>query len=229
MKKTKFIALASLLLVGLVACGGDTQPSESQTPASETPTSQSSEAPASQTPASEAPASQTPASQTPASEAPTSQAPTSQAPATEKGFVDFVEFTKVVTPDSEGSATLGIFTVTKGKSKTSNGKTYKGTGSKAGYQFLGSAQLGKSGTATNKCITFTLTEAAKVEVYGTAGSKDITSGNLTVEKDGAAIAGSPLVFMKDITMCEFEAQPGNYSMYVADAVSSINVFGIVIK
>ncbi len=225
MKKTKFIALASLLLVGLVACGGDTQPSESQTPASsQTPTSQSSEAPASQTPASEAPASQS--SEAPASQS--SEAPTSQAPATEKGFADFVEFTNAVAKDQEATQTIGIFTVTRGKSKPSNGKTFKGTGSKSGYKFMGSAQLGKKGTSTDKCITFTLSSPATVEVYGTRGTTGMASGNLTVEKDGAAIAESPLVFMETITMCKFEAQPGNYSMYVADDVSSINVFGIAV-
>ncbi len=218
MKKTKLLALASLLLVaGLVGCGSkesssSVEPSESTSQAA--PTTQ------------EATTSQ--AAPTTEQTQPTSQAaPTSQAPAAEKGFVDFKAFTDIFASGDKGDADLGIFHVTNGQSSTSSGKTYKGAGSKDGYSFTGAAQLGKKGSATNKCVTFTLTSDATVEVYATRGSKGIVTGNLTVTKDGAAF-GSALVFEETIGMNSFTATAGNYALYVADDVSSINIFGIAV-
>ena len=215
--------IATLLIVCLMACACGTTPAESAAPSS-------SEAASTQAPASQAPTSQAPASQAPASQAPASQAPTSVTPAPNPGAETWMDFSALATSYGKGtefSCVEGIFTITRGKGTTSSGKTVK-EGTKAGTSFTGGVQLGKNGTATDKCIAFTVPAGCtSIEVYANCGSTGVTAGGYTVQVNGTANA---LTCPNANIACGTVTVAGGDSVVIfGGADGSINVWGILVK
>lgn len=214
--------IATLLIVCLMACACGTTPAESAAPSS-------SEAASTQAPASQAPTSQAPASQAPASQAPTSQAPTSVAPAPGAGAVwqDFSALGVAQGKGTEFSAVEGIFTITRGKAQTSSGKTVK-EGTKSGTSFTGGVQLGKNGTATDKCITFVMPEGCtSIEVYANCGSSSLTSCGFYVDVNGVPTASTAPY--ASIAALPFSVAAGSTVTIYSGSDGSLNVWGILVQ
>lgn len=221
--------IATLLIVCLMACACGTTPAESAAPSSSE--AASTQAPASQAPTSQAPASQAPASQAPASQAPASQAPTSVTPAPNPGagavWQDFSALGVAQGKGTEFSAVEGIFTITRGKAQTSSGKTVK-EGTKAGTSFTGGVQLGKNGTATDKCITFVMPEGCtSIEVYANCGSSSLTSCGFYVDVNGVPTASTAPY--ASIAALPFSVAAGSTVTIYSGADGSLNVWGILVQ
>ena len=215
------ILIATLLIVCLMACACGTV-EETSTPDS-TPESTQTQT---STPASEAPKSEAPTSQAPTSQAPTSQAPST--PSTPSAGGSTVKFDTIVanTTNSKGAdAFTGEFnglTITAADVKVSSGKTAK-SGSLNGTVFTGNyLQLGKNGSATNKCISFTASQTGTVEIYANCGSSGVEAGVLYFGSESVSTVKN-----SQLDAFTFSVTAGTtYTLY-AGAAGSINVFAIV--
>ncbi|MBQ2716999.1 MAG: hypothetical protein IJF75_00165 [Clostridia bacterium] len=210
------ILIATLLIVCLMACACGTV-EETSTPDS---TSESTQTQTS-TPTSEAPK-----SEAPKSEAPTSQAPST--PSTPSAGGSTVKFDTIVanTTNSKGAdAFTGEFnglTITAADVKVSSGKPAK-SGSLNGTVFTGNyLQLGKNGSATNKCISFTASQTGTVEIYANCGSTGVEAGVLYFGSESVSNVKN-----SQLDAFTFSVTAGTtYTLY-AGAAGSINVFAIV--
>ena len=206
------ILIATLLIVCLMACACGTV-EETSTPDS---TSESTQTQTSEAPKSEAPK----------SEAPTSQAPST--PSTPSAGGSTVKFDTIVanTTNSKGAdAFTGEFnglTITAADVKVSSGKAAK-SGSLNGTTFTGNyLQLGKNGSATNKCISFTASQTGTVEIYANCGSSGVEAGVLYFGSESVSNVKN-----SQLDAFTFNVTAGTtYTLY-AGAAGSINVFAIV--
>lgn len=210
------ILIATLLIVCLMACACGTVEENSSAPDSSETSVATSEAPKSEAPKSEAPTSQ----------APTSEAPST--PSTPSAGGSTVKFDTIVanTTNSKGAdAFTGEFnglTITAADVKVSSGKTAK-SGSLNGTVFTGNyLQLGKNGSATNKCISFTASQTGTVEIYANCGSSGVEAGVLYFGSESVSTVKN-----SQLDAFTFNVTAGTtYTLY-AGAAGSINVFAIV--
>ena len=210
------ILIATLLIVCLMACACGTVEENSSAPDSSETSVATSEAPKSEAPKSEAPK----------SEAPTSQAPST--PSTPSAGGSTVKFDTIVanTTNSKGAdAFTGEFnglTITAADVKVSSGKAAK-SGSLNGTTFTGNyLQLGKNGSATNKCISFTASQTGTVEIYANCGSTGVEAGVLYFGSESVSNVKN-----SQLDAFTFSVTAGTtYTLY-AGAAGSINVFAIV--
>ena len=205
------ILIATLLIVCLMACACGTVEENSSAPDSSETSVATSEAPK---------------SEAPKSEAPTSQAPST--PSTPSAGGSTVKFDTIVanTTNSKGAdAFTGEFnglTITAADVKVSSGKAAK-SGSLNGTTFTGNyLQLGKNGSATNKCISFTASQTGTVEIYANCGSTGVEAGVLYFGSESVSNVKN-----SQLDAFTFSVTAGTtYTLY-AGAAGSINVFAIV--
>ncbi len=162
------------------------------------------------------------------SEAPaSSQTPTTpNTPSAGAVWQDFSALANAQGKGTEFTGTEGIFTITRGKATTSSGKTVK-EGSKAETSFTGGIQLGKNGSATDKCISFTVPAGCTtVEIYANCGSTGVTAGGYTAQVNGTANA---LSCPNANIVCNTVAVSGGQTVILfGGADGSINIWGIYI-
>ncbi len=126
----------------------------------------------------------------------------------------------------EFTAVDGIFTITRGKGTVNKGKTVD-HGSKAGTTFTGAVQLGKNGSATDKCISFVVPEGyTTLEIYATCGSSGVITTTYTVVVGG--INNELSCSNLSIGCNTISVSGGQQVTIYAGSDSSINVWGICI-
>ena len=99
----------------------------------------------------------------------------------------------------------------------------------ANTTFTAYKQIGKRTTPANdgvKCISFTTTGAATVEVYATRGSSGVPSGDLVlVDSSNAVVVTVNPVETLDLYTIAVPAA-GSYALTCGSQTSSINVFAL---
>ncbi|MGN0819314.1 MAG: leucine-rich repeat protein [Christensenellaceae bacterium] len=139
---------------------------------------------------------------------------------------DFSYIANAFGKGTEFSAVEGIFTITNGKAYTSAGRTVK-EGTKAGTIFTGSVQVTKNGSATDKCITFTVPEAyTTIELYINGASAGI-DGEFYVSVNGVPTS-YPCV-NSNVTAVTVSVSAGAQVAIYGGSVVSTNVWGILLK
>lgn len=156
---------------------------------------------------------------------PTSTPDTPNTPAGQEVWQDFSSVASKG-KGTEFSEQIGIFNIVRGKVATSGGKTVK-EGTKTGTSFTGAVQLGKNGSATDKCITFTVPEGlTTLELYVYSASSDV-DGDFNVSVNGTVTAYP--CSNANITCVTITVKGGDAIALYGGAAVSTNIWGILVK